>query len=237
MATTALDLIKGAMRPLNVLTGNTALTASESADALQALNWMLESWANSNLTLFHTVRERFTLPSGVNPVTYGPLGNLDAVRPVAIKQAVVTIVTVDYPVQILGYDDYEAIRLKTLQTAWPTYLYYEPDYPLGKVFTWPVNSGNVMTFGVEKPLQGFATLYDVVSLPPGYADAIRFNLALRLAPEYQITAGPDLMQLAERALKAIKHTNGRIPPTVQSDPMLGTTNQKGGYIIYSDGYR
>ena len=56
MTTTALNLIEGALRPLNVLTGNTRLTAEEIADTLQALNWMLDSWSNENLTVYHVVQ-------------------------------------------------------------------------------------------------------------------------------------------------------------------------------------
>lgn len=235
--TTALDLIQGALRPLNVLTGNTSLTAQESSDALQALNWMLDSWSNEDLTIYHVTRETFTLTSGKNPLTYGTGGDLNSPRPTRIMKATVTISSVDYPLEIIGYDDYEEIRLKTLQTAWPVYLYYEPDYPLGKVYTWPVNTGNVLTVATEKPLTNFATIYDTVSLPPGYADAIRYNLAVRLAPEYQITAGADLVALAEKTKKSIKHTNGRMPPTMQSDPSLRSDALAGGWIIYTDGYR
>lgn len=235
--TTALDLIQGALRPLNVLTGNTSLTAQESQDALQALNWMLDSWSNEDLTIYHMTRETFTLTSGKNPHTYGSGGDLNSTRPTEIRMATVNINGVDYPVEVLGYDDYEAIRLKTLQTAWPVYIYYEPSYPLGNLYTWPINTGNVMNFVTEKPLTNFATIYDTVSLPPGYADAIRYSLAVRLAPEYQITAGADLIALAEKTKKSIKHTNGRIPPTMQSDPSLRANGLNAGWIVYTDGIR
>ena len=236
MTTTALNLIEGALRPLNVLTGNTRLTAEEISDTLQALNWMLDSWSNENLKIYHVTRETFTLTSGLNPHTIGPGGNLNTTRPTRIIQATITISGVDYPLELIGVDDYEAIRLKTLQTAWPIYAYLENDFPLAKLYTWPINTGNVINLQQEKPLTNFASAYDTVTLPPGYADAIRFNLALRMAPEFQITAGADLERMAERALKNIKRTNSRVP-TMASDPMLRARTISGGYIVYTDGIR
>jgi hypothetical protein len=230
--TTALDLIKGALRPLNVLTGNTTLTDQESQDALEALQWMLESWATEGLTLYHATRETFTLTASLNPHTWGIGGTFNSARPARLLQATVRVATVDYPLTLLGVDDYEAIRLKTLTTAWPIYGYYEPDYPLGKLYLWPIPTGNTINTVSEKPLTGFDTLYSVISLPPGYADAIRYNLALRLAPEYQIEAGADLKRLAEKSLRNLKRINQRTP-TIAMDPMLRTAGEGRRWIVYA----
>jgi hypothetical protein len=230
-----LDLIKGALRPLNAFTGNTASSPTEDADALQVCNWMLESWANEGATLYHVTRETHTLTAGLQPHTWGDGGIITSARPIRLLAVTVNVSGVDYPIEILGYDDWEAIRLKTLQTPWPVYAYLENDYPLAKLWLWPVPSGNSLNTMAEKPLTSFGSLYDVVMLPPGYADAIRYNLALRLAPEYQVDAGPDITRLAALSLKAIMRTNARTP-TLNIDAALRATGNS-RYNVYTDGYR
>jgi hypothetical protein len=60
-------------------------------------------------------------------------------------------------------------------------------------------------------------------------------LAVRLAPEYQIQAGPDIERMAFTSLKALHRTNVRIP-TLNIDPALKGA-QGPGYIVWSDGSR
>jgi hypothetical protein len=229
-----LDLIRGALRPLNVFTGNTTLTDDEAQDALQSLNWMLESWSNNGLSLFRVVRESFPLTSGLNPHTWGAGGNFNSPRPTRVVAASINVNTIDYPLPLIGFDDWDSIRKKNLQTAWPSFCYIEPGYPLSSVYLWPVPSGNAVNFTSEKPIGGFTGLYEDVQLPPGYADAIRYNLAVRLAPEYQVAVGDDVARLATTALKALQRTNSRVP-TMSLDSSFGAG--RGGYIIYTDGYR
>ena len=233
--TTVFDLIKGALRPLNVLTGNTTLTDEEAQDALEALNWMLDSWSNQPQAIFHTQRITGDLTSGKNPHTIGPGGDLDAQRPTRVIAASLHVVNVDYPLAMLQADDYESIRLKNLSTAWPVYGYLEQTFPLASLWLWPIPTGNSIALQCEFPLLGFDRLTDEVILPPGYADAIRYNLALRLAPEYQVEAGPEIGRLAATSLQAIARANRR-SQTMSVDPMLRRGN-RGRYIVYSDGYR
>jgi hypothetical protein len=233
--TTVLDLIKGALRPLNVLTGNTTLTDAEAQDALEALNWMLDSWSNEPQAIYHVQRITATLTAGRNPHTFGPGGDIDEARPQRIVAATIHVGSVDYPLAMLGFDDWEAIRWKNLQTAWPLYGYLEPTYPLASLYLWPISTGGAINMQTEFALTSFTDLTDEVSLPPGYADAIRYNLALRLAPEYQVTAGPDVLRMALGSLNAIKRANNR-PLTMAIDPVLRGSS-RGRYNVFSDGSR
>lgn len=233
--TTVFDLIKGALRPLNVLTGNTTLTDEEAQDALEVLNWMLESWSTLPQAIFHVQRITGDLTSGKNPHTIGPGGDIDAQRPTRVIAASLRVVNVDYPLAMLQADDYEAIRLKNLQTAWPVYGYLEQTFPLASLWLWPIPTGNSIALQCEFPLLGFDRLTDEVVLPPGYADAIRYNLAVRLADEYQIDVPQNVGRLAAASLQAIARANRR-SQTMSVDPMLRRGN-RGRYLVFSDGYR
>ena len=64
------------------------------------------------------IREQFPLVSGQNPYTIGYGGDFNTSRPMKIIDAYLLLnngsIPVSYPMQVLGYDDYNAVRLKTL---------------------------------------------------------------------------------------------------------------------------
>jgi len=75
LTTTANDLIVGALRNINVLAAGESLGNSESTDALQVLNDMLDSWSTDHLYVFSSVENILTLIPGQYQYTIGnPVG-------------------------------------------------------------------------------------------------------------------------------------------------------------------
>lgn len=222
--TTALDIINGALRLLQVKSPDVSLTAEEANDALDCLNLMIDSWANESLMLHHITSETFTLTAGLNPHTIGTGGTFNTTRPTDIQAITVKVGNVDLPVTLLDYDDYGVIKLKTLQNLYPQYAYYEPTYPLGSLWLYPVPSqASSITIYSEKPLTQFANLTSTFSLPPGYAKAMKFNLAVDIAPEYQTDAGQDVKGQAVLTKGLIKRKNKRITTTRADLALLQNT--------------
>lgn len=234
MTITAHDLIRDAMLLLKVASPD-SLTAAEIQDGLRRLNAMLESWANNPLNIYRVINED-VVTTGSRVMTMGIGGDWNTDRPMKITQATARIATgIDRPIQIIPAEDYAAIRLKGLLTNYPQYLYFDGNYPLQNVAIWPVPSaGMTLTLWSIKPLATFATSETVASFPPGYTDAITYNLAVRMAPMFQLEAGADIRAIATTSLKQIQRTNTRVP-TMQSDPAL-LTRRGGTYNVYSDGW-
>ncbi|MDE2105120.1 MAG: hypothetical protein KGL39_48275 [Patescibacteria group bacterium] len=69
--TSALDLIIGALRNINALESAEVPNASDSNDALQVLNDMLESWTIEKLLVFSSTENRFVFQPGVYQYTIG----------------------------------------------------------------------------------------------------------------------------------------------------------------------
>ena len=243
---TANDIIRAAMRLIQVSAVDTDLTAQELQDGLESLNRMLDSWSADELTLYQVIRESFPLVSGQNPYTIGYGGDFNTSRPMKIVDAYLTLnngsIPVDYPMQVLGYDDYNAIRLKTLSTNFPNYLYVQPSFPLSQIYIYPIFSPNdpstqgpaYITLTSWKPFDIIVDPTAKMSFPPGYWEAIVFNLAVRIAEEYQFDMRPTTVQLAVNAMKRIKRLNQRTV-TLQTDVALMNTSQL-RYNIYSDGF-
>jgi hypothetical protein len=237
---TGFDLVKAAMRLIQVSATDTDLTAAELQDGIESLNRMLDQWGVEELMLYQVIRETFPITNNQNPFTIGYGADWNTIRPTKIVDAYLTIYTgalpVDYPMQIIGYDDYNAIRLKTLSTNFPSYLYYEPSFPIAKAYIYPVcaASNETITITSWKPLCLINDPTCYLELPPGYWEAIVFNLAVRIAEEYQFDIRPTTVALATNALRIIKRMNQRTP-TLQTDNALMNTSQM-RYNIYSDGY-
>ena len=218
--TTALDVISGALRVLQVASDDVTLTASEANDALTALNTMVDSWSLDSLMTVNISSESFALTPGQQAYTIGTGGIFNTSRPIQINQLSYSLNGIDYPIQMVGYDDWAMILLKSLSTSYTQYAYYDTAYPLGTLYLYPIpNAATTLTVYSEKPFMSFSDLSTDYQFPPGYLAALKFNLSIHLAPEYQTTAGQDVILLAANAKAAIRRKNVK-PITMQVDPAV-----------------
>ena len=84
----------------------------------------------------------------------------------------------------------------------------------------------------DEPFAQFPDLTTPVSLAPGYAKALRCNLAIELAPEFGRVVDPTVERLARESLADVKRQNFALVE-VGIDPAL--TGGGGGYNILTDG--
>jgi hypothetical protein len=239
------DIIRAAMRLIQVSSVDVDLTANELKDGLESFNRMLDSWSLEELMLYEVKREQFPLSPNTNPYSIGIGGVWNTVRPTKIVGAYLTLtngsIPVDYPMQVIQYSNYNDIRLKTLQTNFPGYLYYQPSFPIGECYIYPIYANNgastapgTITLTSWKPFSIILDPTSYIELAPGYWEAIVFNLAIRIAEEYQFDIRQTTVALAQNAIKRIKRINQRTP-TLSTDVALMSTSQM-RYNIYSDGY-
>ena len=96
-----------------------------------------------------------------------------------------TINDIDYPLDILTDSQYAAEPNKTLQASMPTGIYYDPSYPDGRVYVVPVpDTALTITLVHDEAFTALASVSTSLSFPPGYERALRYALAVELAPEF-----------------------------------------------------
>lgn len=223
---TANDIINSALRVLQVAGSDVVLTANEANNGLDALNVMIDSWSTESLMLYHITKEQFSINPGVNPYTFGAGGLFNSDRPVEIELATVSVGGVDRPLKIVAYDDYAAILLKSVTSGYPQELYVDATFPQTNCYFYPIpNVSTTVTLYSRKALTQFSNLTSTFSLPPGYARALKYCLAIELAPEYQTSAGADVISLASVAKSNLKRVNKRVV-TLQVDPALMGKSQR-----------
>lgn len=235
--TTARDMIKSAMRKLNVLGTGQDLQANEAIDALATLNQMVSAMSVEGTNIiFGDTTESFALTNNDDTYTIGTGADFNTARPSSIVSAFVRQSDTDYPLDIVDVRQYNLIEDKDDPAGYPEWLYYDGGYPTGTIKLWPSPIGG-MTLHItsRKALQTFPSLDTVVALPDGYEAALIYNLAIELAPEYEREPSPTVQRLARKYLLAIRGANMRAKPMVlRVDPALRDSGNR--FNIYSGTY-
>ena len=181
-------------------------------------------------------------PGGGGTITSGTVVSY-APRPLRINSAIVRVVnsatgTLDYPVAIYAYEEYQSIGIKTLPGPWPRGVYYQPTEPLGILNYWPNPSQGEMHLYCDTVLNNFTTINDTITLPQGYQAAMHWNLAERLLPEFG-QANPAIAMMVEkqaaRGRMMIKRTNQHPQMPAMFDPALQQRARRDSGWILSGG--
>lgn len=173
-------------------------------------------------------------------------------KPLSIDSAYVRINTnsngqpinnggLDYPMAILNVENYNQIGLKTLNGPWPKALYYNPGADSGNIFLWPNPSQGEVHMFAQTLFSNFTNLYDDLTLPQGYAMALRWCLAERLMPMYgknNPTQIAMISQFAAQAKSNLKTTNMKPMQTASfSDAILSNRQKDAGWILTGGFFR
>jgi hypothetical protein len=183
---------------------------------------MLDAWNAQRLAVYAIRRDTYWLIGGQQSYTIGPSGDFAAERPVRIERAnVILPPALHHPLEMISVDDWAALRLPNLTSTFPTRLYYDRAYPLAKLYFWPAPTENhqVELFTWQK-LARFASVNDTAEFPEGYEEAIKYNLALRLAQELRVPIPEFVAIHAREALANLKRLN--LPqPVMATEPVVG----------------
>jgi hypothetical protein len=224
MSASGLDIIKGAMRAVNILSSGRNPTSEESSDYLAILNQFLDACNAERLMIFTIQRQGpFNLVPGQQAYTVGPGGYINIPRPPRIE--LVTILWLGNPQQpseigldMLDEAGWASLPVKNIGSPLPEKCWNDLGYPLYTLNYWPYPNGSTVqtVLYTWTALTLFPNLSTPLMFPPGYLEFIRFNLAMRL-DNAQIT--PQVQALAAESKARIKGFNTPML-TLQLDPDL-----------------
>ena len=227
---TARDLINGALRLIGAIASGETLSGNELSDALLVLNDMMDSWSADGFMINEVKRESFPLIPSQQTYTIGIGGNFNTSRPTLIQEVTLDQNGVEIPVKIINLQEWAAITVKNVTSSIPQKMYIEGAFPLERFNIWPIPSvANNLVIYTLNPLSSFASANTVVQLPPGYSKAIRYNLAMELAPEYGKEPTPFIISTAAETKADVKRTNTD-PVYMTSDVAGLTTNKSFNYL-------
>lgn len=243
---TARALIADAFSILNVFQPGQLIPAAQSSFAFRWLNDMIGQWALQQGTIPAVTREIWPLTAGrggpSDLYTYGPGGDFNTTKaPTQSSFLGATLQlggstpqnTVYIPRALLTDDAWIAIQLPEMQNSQFTEVWYNPTYTsgLGQIGLWPVpnTSENALVLWRQVQLAKFADLDTDVTLPEGYDQAIKYELAFLLATPFGRSFPAEADVIRKLAKTNIKYGNFKLTD-LPVDPMF-TRDHRAGYNI------
>ena len=115
---------------------------------------------------------------------------------------------IETPMRVFSRREYMDLPNKT-NPGLPTAFFYSPSLVSGELYVWPVpmNSSFGIRFTWYRPLQDFNDPNDTSDLPAEWINALTWNLAVELAPDFSIPA-PRFAILKSQAAEKLELAEG-----------------------------
>lgn len=185
--TTVSDICARAMRKIGALAAGETMAGEDSADVFAELNSMIGAWRIESLMIYAYAMNVFNLVASQGTYTIGTGGNFNVPRPNKLLTAKIRIPNqVDLPIAILNQQQFSDIVLKNTPSQFPFAMVWDGAYPLRNITVWPIPNVSTaqLLLWLDTNISAFTSLDQTITLPDGYEDALVYNLAVRIAPEY-----------------------------------------------------
>jgi len=216
VSVTGNSLIYGALRLLGVLRPGQSANTDSYSDSLLWLNELLDSWATERLMV--KVVGRAAIPMDGS-------ASYSAALPHRIEGAgyISAGGVTEYPLDVYGQEEWRAVGQKTL-VGDPSGIYPEYTVTTATLYPWPQPATGDLYVYQWNPIEAFADLVTVYTLPAGYALALRYCLAAQIAPAFAIItkiSQPHLGSIEAKAAEykgRVKSLNSTPPPMAFDNP-------------------
>lgn len=228
------DIVTDALREIGVLNAVDPPSGEDGALGLFRLNKILDNWNAERGAVYADTITPYTLTPALQPHTIGASGGTwtAAVRPVSIEGANLVNGDIRYHVRLRDAAWWMALSDPELTSAIPTDLYYEPAWPLGKVWLYPVPTTAYQFELQTRVLLAAVALSDTFTLPPGYQDALTLTLAEDLSGPLRVPLSPKTEQNAQKARGRVFGNNSRpLPLRTWDSGMPGSIGSAFDYRI------
>jgi hypothetical protein len=114
-------------------------------------------------------------------------------------------------------------------------IFYDAAHPNGNIsFDYIPDQAYTLVLQLDTLLTMIATASTLFQMPSGYSDALTYNLAIRLAPEYGKQAPQEVVAIAIETKANVKRANF-VPPVMRCDAGCMQEGGSGFISIYSGG--
>lgn len=221
---TGQDICRQAMMDAGVLGAGAPIDGTQAQDIVNKLNRILDNLNCEERFSYAEIQTSYTLIASHNPTLIGPTGDtgfVQAQRPISIDRASVIDTSITPNVYI--HVDVVSYRWQAEQSVpgttdiYALKLYYEQDWPNGKIYLWPVPTAAYKLNLWTRTILSQLLLTDTFSLPPGYWDAITLTLAEDICPMFEQEPSELLMRKALQARARVMDNNLSIPKIATRD--------------------
>lgn len=244
MATTFRTIATEAAQEIGAIGAGATLSAEDASLLLGKIRRLLNNWNADRRAVYATAFATYTLVPNLSPHTIGPTGATwtATIRPVSIEGANLVLSNGGTPtnlqITIRDAQWWLAQTVPTIATTVPTGLYYQPDWPNGSLYFWPVPTAAYdVQLMIRVLLNDVPDLDTVFSLPPGYHDAIVLTTAedsvsALWGPQTPI---PPVVEKKAREARARIFDNNDTDPRIKTKDsgMQASSGRRGDFNFWS----
>lgn len=204
--------INGALRLIGVLAAGEDASPTEHKDALERFNGMIDGFNISGLTVSYLEHRTYAPPLAgwTSHITIGQtIGNdYVEVAPIEVTSAFFRDNGgIDFKMVPMGINEWADMAYKAI-TAPPTkYFANFYGHNLGLQFDVIPWATYILHLICKTPYKNTFAPTDNIDWDYGFEEMLRYNLAVRLAPEYGVMLRPDVVDLALNLMSNIKRRN------------------------------
>jgi hypothetical protein len=141
---------------------------------------------------------------------------------------------VSYGLRFINQLQYNNIAVKTVTSTYPQVMWVNMTFPNITMSVYPVPTRDMeFHFVSVQPLTDPASLETLLEFPPGYLRAFRYNLALELAPEFNVEPSNEVRRIAMYSKRNLKRINN--PDDVMAMP-YSLMARRNRYNIYAGNF-
>ncbi len=192
-ATNRDSLIAGALRLCGVLSQGETASSTQVTEASEALNMLVKAFAADGMPLWAIKEYSVPLTASTSSYRIGTSQTVNTPKPLKVIQAFLhnTSTNIDIPMRILTRQEYNVLGNKTSSGS-PIQIFYDPQNTYGDLYVFPVpSSTDASTFTIrivyQRPFEDFDAASDEPDFPQEWFEALKYNLADRLAGEYNLS--------------------------------------------------
>jgi len=191
------QLIESALRKLGVLAEGQVPSTQNYTDGAIALNNVVAQLRAIGMPLW--ARSEYTFTPTTTSYTIGTGMTLNTPFPVKLLQVFRTDGGAKIGMDLVAREDFNLLPVTS--TGTPLKANYQPFVNYGVISFWPTPTSTnttTVTLVYQRPFQYFANVTDTMDFPEEWYNAIIYNLAVRLAPEWGVPL-PDRQMLMQEA--------------------------------------
>lgn len=219
------EVCQTALLETGVLAAGETMGPDAAQIVLGKLRRVFNNWNADRRAVYATAFVTNTLTPSLSPHTIGPTAATWTVtqRPVSVDGAALILsggTACNIPITIRDSVWWNAQPNPTLTSDVPTDLYYQPDWPNGQLYFWPVpTAADQVQLMVRVLLDDAVDLNDTFSLPPGYEDAITRTLEESICEDGSYGVPDSILVRIRAAAKLAKSrifSNNEQPTRIQT---------------------
>jgi len=230
------DICKDALIEIGALAPGEDPGSDEVQWVFRKFNDLVDLWQARQAYVYSYAFNIYTLVANLSPHTIGPSGlatfsTAPQPRPVRIESAALLLQNssetglVDLAINIRDREWWAAQQVKQIQTNVPTDLYYDPTFPDGSLYFWPVcNIQRQVRLQIWQTVSQFTQIQDPIggpggpeTLPPAYRVALKLTLAEMLLSGSNRAPSASLAKDALSARAAVFGNNAKSPRMCTQD--------------------